>query len=144
MYIDLDKFKEYANICYEQVKDTKYDGIIAILNGGFYLADYLSKKMNIPIYTINIKSYRDKEQQGLKVLYKTDVRLGNYLIVDDIYDSGRTLKYAENSYKEHLKINNSNSKIFLDKIVLISKDINIKHGYYHNTNEWVDFFWESI
>ena len=131
--IDLEKFQQLAYSCYVQVKDNKYDGILCILNGGLYLADFLSKKMNLPIATINFKSYEEEKQKELKLLSYSIFIKGYYLIVDDIYDTGKTIERVKEFYGNNF-----------DEIVLVSKNKKIKHGYYHSTNEWVDFFWEKF
>lgn len=132
-------FRDLSYKCYYQVKDNYYDGIIAVLNGGVYLADFLSKKMNLPIFTIDIKSYNGQQKGEIQLVSYTPLKSKNdkFLIVDDIYDSGETLKKIKEFYNFY-EINN------LDEIVLVSKNKKIKHGLYLDTNEWIDFFWEKI
>ena len=138
MLIDVDKFKEYSYNVYEQIKNNQYDGIIAILNGGFYLADFLSKKMNLQLYTINVKSYEGDIQKDIKLLSWNvlDSFNGKYLIVDDIYDTGNTIDFVKKFYSH-------NCKVILDEAVLVSKNESIKHGFFHKEDDWIYFYWET-
>jgi len=64
----------------------------------------LSKALNLPVVTINIKSYLGKGERG-KIQYNKIEGFGDEiinqekaLIVDDMYDSGQTIKYLQDLY----------------------------------------------
>lgn len=75
-------------------QDQSYSQIIAILRGGFYLGDYLSRKLNLPLSAITAQSYSaDNQQQSLLVgnLSYIIKPTGKILLVDDLVDTGVTL-----------------------------------------------------
>ncbi len=75
----------------------KPDEIVAIARGGLTLGHLMSDLLQIPISTITIQSYTDIQTQGeLKITGKLTAPVGGkqVLIVDDVADSGKTLKRA--------------------------------------------------
>jgi hypoxanthine phosphoribosyltransferase len=78
--------------CKEQV-----DEIVAISRGGLTLGHLLSDFLLIPISTISIQSYTDIQTRGeLEITAKLQrsMREKRILLVDDVSDSGKTLKRA--------------------------------------------------
>ncbi|RMD68089.1 MAG: phosphoribosyltransferase, partial [Cyanobacteria bacterium J149] len=80
--------------------------IISILRGGFYLGDYLSRRLNIPLSAIVAKSYSEQNQQGnllLGQLSCIEPPSNNVLLVDDLLDTGVTMiavkKVLENQWQ---------------------------------------------
>lgn len=73
------------------------DRIVAISRGGLTLGHILSDFLRIPIATFTIQSYTDIQNQGeIKIVepLKARIRGKSVLIVDDVSDSGKTLKRA--------------------------------------------------
>lgn len=71
--------------------------IVAIARGGLTLGHLLSDFLRIPISTITIQSYTDIQKQGeLKITHglQSDIAGKHVLLVDDVSDSGKTLKRA--------------------------------------------------
>lgn len=113
-----------------------YDVILGNMRGGFYLADSLSRTLNIPMKICHI-SFRDNHlvHDDNLLLPNLDVRK-RYLFVDDLIDSGATVKYFD-------------GKKNLDFCVLLKNpkvEVNSKVYYYKELEEntWVDFFWEIL
>ena len=98
-----------------QKKDKfKFDGIYGIPRGGYQLALHLSHSLNLP--------FKEKNNITKKTI-----------IVDEICDTGKTLK----KYKDNFKC------------VLVSKykginciDNLVSHKIYPN-NAWIKFYWEN-
>ncbi len=81
----------------------KYDFILAITRGGVFPAYYLAKALNLPLETINLSSYAD--QQAGNIVHTTVEGFScevldpeKCLLVDDIFDSGQTIKYVQKRY----------------------------------------------
>lgn len=108
-WFDFDKGIEYA---YSKYKNKKFIGVYGIPRGGLCLAVKLSHYLKIPLL---------------------DLPQDNCLIVDDIYDSGKTLK----KYKDYV-----NCTFF----VLISKEKPTWFDSYKYTgsNDWIIFAWENV
>jgi len=76
---------------------TPIDQIVAISRGGLTLGHLLSDLLMIPIATITIQSYTDIQTRGeIKITeeLKTPIVDKHVLLVDDVADSGKTLKRA--------------------------------------------------
>jgi xanthine phosphoribosyltransferase len=137
-------WEEYFTHCdalITQLKDCNYSAILAVARGGLIPAQYLAYKLNIKkIFNIGIISYSDDN----KMLNNEDINLyqrpnvysdicsDKLLIVDDIADSGRTLKIVSELYPNS------------DVCVLFYKEKKsiIVPGYYSQTIDndiWVEF-----
>lgn len=76
---------------------TRADEIVATARGGLTLGHLLSDFLRIPICSITIQSYTDIQKQGevqITAGLKKRIQGKNILLVDDIADSGKTLKRA--------------------------------------------------
>lgn len=73
------------------------DQIVAISRGGLTLGHILSDLMQMPVATITIQSYSDIQTHGearLTAKLQNPVSGKHILLVDDVSDSGKTLKRA--------------------------------------------------
>lgn len=98
-------FYETNDQLIEQILESKkqYTFILAITRGGLFPAYFIAKKLNIPVETINLTSYKD--QQAGKIEHVTVEGFSNNvinpekcLLVDDIFDSGKTIQYLQEQY----------------------------------------------
>ena len=78
---------------------------ICVLNGGFMFFSDLVKLIKYPIKIdfIQCKSYNDMQQQELEITkdIDSDIRDHTIFIVDDILDSGNTMKHLKTHFKHH-------------------------------------------
>lgn len=75
----------------------RVDQIVAISRGGLTLGHLLSDFLRIPIATIAIQSYSDIQTQGeIRITQElsSNIQGKHVLLVDDVADSGKTLKRA--------------------------------------------------
>jgi xanthine phosphoribosyltransferase len=86
----------------KKIREHEYQGLIAITRGGLAPTLYLSEQLVIKdIRTISISSYGDDGKQGhFKITHKPDLANGGkgYLFIDDLVDSGKTLKLIRSLY----------------------------------------------
>jgi hypoxanthine phosphoribosyltransferase len=125
---------------YEQVKNNKYDGVFCIMRGGFYLADYIARKLKITRYYLEISSYRaGKFQEGFIFgdMPSHEIR-GNYLICDDIHDTGKTIQYIRNKYN----VCSFDQAVLVYRLTHKNLDYDCMNHITLDTNQWVDFWWE--
>lgn len=137
------EWKEFVGMCYDVGKlikdsDEKFTGIISISRGGNILGTILSHYLDIPeMGVIAAKSYSDidKSQTSLHLgSLSYCKRLGdNVLIVDEVIDSGVTIKQViESLTLEKFKV-----------ACLHIKTSDFKPDYYYeNTNEWIKYPYE--
>ena len=78
---------------------------ICVLNGGFMFFSDLVKRIKYPIKIdfIQCKSYNDMKQQELTIVKDIDsnIQAHTIFIVDDILDTGNTMKHLITHFKYH-------------------------------------------
>lgn len=85
----------------QKLPNRPWKGILAVTRGGLVPAGILSQTLDIRrIEVINMKSYEDKQQSHLEVLNQPHLEGDeeNWIIVDDLSDSGKTLKHIKDLY----------------------------------------------
>lgn len=123
-----------------KLQNTKIDTIVGIARGGLTLSHFLASKLNVrDVQSINAISYHNNVQTNLEITNIPNLKDKiNILLVDDIADSGETLKQIietlHNTY-DNLKI--TTLSIFYKKSSCVKPDI-----YLHQNENWIDFFWE--
>lgn len=135
------RIKEIA----EQI-DKDYEGtdeivIISVLKGAIFFTVDLVKKMKTPIIleVMQVSSYNGTESTG-NIIVKKDldnsIEGKHVLIVEDIIDSGRTLKYL----KEYLQTKNPKSvkiAVLMDKKERRVVDIDVDYTGFVIPNKFV-------
>ena len=114
-----------------------WDKIVAIARGGLIPAAIIAKVLNIRIIdTVSIESYNNKRRSKLNILKRsTVISKGNILIVDDIIDTGQTIKTVKKIYpKAHY------ATIYAKPAGMVFVDSFVKKV---SQNTWIVFPWES-
>jgi uncharacterized protein len=136
---------DYFNCCDDLVSkigySNKYSAILAVARGGLIPAQYLAYKLGIKrVYNFGVISYADNNQmlknEDINIYQSpamnSDIHNNKILIVDDIADSGRTLKIVKSLY-----INSDICVLFYKA----NKSI-VKPDYYSQiakNNSWIQF-----
>lgn len=92
-YLDLAQKLAATLLSHEE----RIDKIVGIARGGLTLGHILSDLLNVPVATFTIQSYTDIQEQGeMKITepLRSPIAGKNILLVDDVADSGKTLKRA--------------------------------------------------
>lgn len=137
-YLSYERFVELAYQLLEQIKKngTTYQAILCPLRGGFFLSYFMSNHLKLPIRYLEISSYTGTEQTGFNIGSVPDLEKGPFLLCDDIFDSGNTIRKIREIY----------SGIEFDVAVVLTKkqvdDVFFGEQVAHD--EWVDFFWEVM
>jgi len=118
-----------------------FDIIVAVSRGGLTLGHLLTDLLRKPIATLAIQSYTDIQKQGEVVItekLRTPVRGKRVLLVDDVADSGKTLKRAV-SYLRHL------GPADITTVAMFYKPHSqLRPDYYaKQTNKWIIFPYEA-
>ena len=128
-------FKKYKKLLEKvSIDPSKYSGVICPLRGGAFVADPISRKYDLPIHYIHLHSYNGKTQK--EMVLETSCSLEDnkyYLICDDIYATGGTIKFIEELYPN----------CFFDVFCLFSTEKEgLMYGEYVKKGVWVDYWWE--
>ncbi len=140
-YYSYKNFKKDTNSLIAQIQDSNFDVIIGIARGGLILTHALAEGLNIRnTQTIRTELY-DKTHKRNKINIFTKCNLEGakkVLIVDDIADSGETLKSVTMSLqKDFADIEFQSVTLFYKKTSIVEPTF-----WINETTEWIDFFWE--
>jgi len=135
-------YNEYLSDCKRltlQIND-EFDAIIAIARGGMTMAHMLGEHYDIrEVYTINTIGYNDTEKlDQVEVFNIPDLKQAkNILVVDDIVDSGDTMKLVLQLLSKHYpECSFRSAALFYKKTAVMKPDWYVRHP-----EEWIDFFW---
>ena len=83
-----------------QLPAAQWKGVIAVSRGGLVPATIVARELNLRyLETVCISSYDHDSQRELKVLKEADCGDGEgFLVVDDLVDTGETLKKLREMY----------------------------------------------
>lgn len=119
-------YNEYFNLIdtlVSKIKDFRgcdFNCVIGLLRGGYVPSEAISRCLEVPLAIAKVSSYNDKVQ-GLISLWdeiiNKDLIKGNVLIVDDLIDSGNTLKFFVNYIKMHYNVNSVMTAVLWNKEV---------------------------
>ena len=137
-YLSYEKFVAHAYKILEEIKKQghEYQAILCPLRGGFFLSYFMSNHLKLPIRYLEISSYTGTEQKTFHIGNIPDLGKGRFLLCDDIYDSGNTIR----------KIREIFSGIDMDIAVVLTKkqEADLIYGEHLDEDQWIDFFWEVM
>lgn len=134
-----------------------YDYIVAIGGGGFIPARMLRTFVDVPIIAVTVKYYDDDDNlsSDIKVIQWDTETIATLkgkkcLIVDEVYDTGSTMKYIVDRLLAqgvedvsalvlHHKIKDSNR----DTTTYILEKLQNFHPLVRVTDEWIVYPWEA-
>ena len=141
LYYSYDLFVKDTQLLVDKCRDFEPEILLAVARGGLTLAHLMSQAMDMRnLYTLNSIHYEgDLKLDTFNIFNIPDVsHVKKVLIVDDIVDSGETIR-------EILKVLNEKfpnvefrlATLFYKKTAVLKPDYYIKEA-----NQWIDFFWE--
>lgn len=116
------------------------ESIVAISRGGLTLGHLLSDLLRIPIATISIQSYADIQTQGevtITAKLHAPIKGKRVLLVDDVSDSGKTLKRAVAYLKKLGPADITTATLFYKPRSIFRPDI-----FARQTSKWILFPYE--
>jgi hypoxanthine phosphoribosyltransferase len=131
--------KDCINLA-KKVKKFNIDKIVSISRGGLVASRILSDLLSISISHITISSYLDLKKQKRPYIEETPQKSLNYktiLIVDEVSDTGQTLKKAVKYFKTQ-KVN----RILTATLYIKSKTAFIPNFYIKKIDSWIIFPYE--
>jgi len=141
-YYSYETFVDDIKQLVKVTEDFKPDALLAIARGGLTLAHaYAQATDNRNLFTINSILYDGEVKRSHPKLINLPELTGckKVLILDDIVDSGQTLKAVLTVLQERYPdIDFKSATLYHKKSADIEPDYAL-----HNTTEWIDFFWEK-
>ena len=142
VYYKYDDFKQDTNQLIKQTKSFKANAILGIARGGLTLAHTMAEGLEIrDVQTLRTELYDDTKKRNKIVMFDSSNLSKNkkVLVVDDIADSGETLKfvmlYLEKKYPD---IEFKSATLFYKKRSVYKPDF-----WINEAKEWIEFFWEK-
>jgi hypoxanthine phosphoribosyltransferase len=145
MYYPFESFKQDADSLAEQVINSGkfYDYIVGVVRGGSIPAVYLSHRLGIPMRSVSWSTFHGDQMRESAMDIADDISDGkSILLVDDILDSGRTMR----ELLEDWGCKRSDIGI---AVLIYNKEQPMVPDYYGTlidrsiTKEWVNFWWEK-
>jgi xanthine phosphoribosyltransferase len=141
LYYSFDLFKKDTQILIDSCRCYNADVLLAIARGGLTLSHLMAQALDIRnLYTLNSIHYDgEKKLDTFHIFNIPDLsQASKVLIIDDIIDSGETMKeiliILKNKYPNiEFKI----ATLFYKTTAIIKPDFSVREA-----NEWIDFFWE--
>lgn len=140
-YYSYENFKIDTNTLIKEVEGLHFDAIVAVARGGLTLSHAMAEGLGIrKVESIRTELYDQSTKREAISLFASCELQGakRVLVVDDISDSGETLKavmeYLELRFKE---IEFKSATLFYKKTSIYKP-----HFWINEADEWIDFFWE--
>jgi xanthine phosphoribosyltransferase len=136
-----EEFLKDCEILADMVKEYNPKIILPIARGGLTFAHLLSEILDIrDVYCINSIGYeKDKKLKNVKVFNTPIMIEKRVLIVDDIADSGETLKEVLKVLKEkNPTCEFKTATLFYKKNSIVQPDYTL-----HEATEWIEYFWNK-
>jgi hypoxanthine phosphoribosyltransferase len=148
-HVPFKRIEEMCSIMHQQIQADGFepDLLISIARGGCFPGDILASELmfnNRYKVTVNVASYdHSNQQRELKLLLPVHTEdykdFKSILVVDDIADTGDTLKFVTELLKKDLTSGTIKTAVLFYK--LKSK---VKPDYYvEETEDWIVFPWEK-
>lgn len=131
-------YNEYNDDIKKIVDTYEFDSIIALYRGSLPIAVHLSNLTGAPMSIIKYQSYDEKSDTKPTWMHQGMVVSKNILVIDDIYDTGNTMKLTQKFIKEYAPIWN------VTYLTIFGKD-NVDNVEFlrYNSGKWVVFPWET-
>ena len=139
-------WKDYAQDM-KEVKTLEFDHVVGIYRGSLGMAAHISNVFNVPMSIVGFQT-RDGTDKEPYMIHKSEGVPTQLLVVDDIYDTGRTMnkviKFLETAPLRFGMMSNY-SEVRIQGFCLFGKanDRNIIYSQEHD-GSWIVFPWETL
>ena len=140
MYKKDDKtYYDWVDYAYDikQVKDFKFDHVVGIYRGSLPMAVHISNVFEVPMSIVGFQT-RDGEDEEPYMIHKSEDVPTQLLVVDDIYDSGYTMKSVI-QFLSHYSTDRIQGFCLFGK----ENKLNVSYANEHD-GSWVVFPWETL
>ena len=140
-YYSYEHFKKDTNLLIKKSKEFHPEVIIGIARGGLTLSHAMAEGMGIrKVETIRTELYdKSCKREEISIFGECNLSdISRVLVVDDISDSGDTLKAIMNHLESNFKdIEFKSATLYYKKTSCYEP-----HYWINEATEWIDFFWE--
>ncbi len=140
-YYSYENFKSDTIELIEQVKEFNPHAILGIARGGLTLCHAVAEGLDIrEVQTIRTELYdKNCKRDSLNVFGDCDFKEAKrVLVLDDISDSGETLKVI----MDYLACGNEDIEFKSATLFYKKTSVYEPHYWINEANDWIDFFWE--
>jgi len=141
-YYSYERFRDDTKELIKQQKDFKPEAIVGIARGGLTLAHAMAEGLEIrEVQSIRTELYDDAQKRDKIALFGecNFSKVSRVLVVDDIADSGETLKEVMQYLKNEFKNIEFQSATLYYKKTSVYKP----HFWINGAHTWIEFFWEK-
>ena len=139
--ITWDDYNELVSSIASQLGDWEPEAIVGLTRGGLIPAVQFSHMFNVKLYTLNI-SLRDGKAPSAKFDWKQLEKYSRVLIIDNINDSGSTLREVHNQFYTRAYMNPKFATLLSKRSSVMEVDYAGEHINKSRENDWVVFPWE--
>ncbi|MEA3354839.1 MAG: phosphoribosyltransferase family protein [Campylobacterota bacterium] len=140
-YYSYEECQKDCKVLLKQLKQYNPDAIIAVARGGLTLTHLLSYGLGIrEVYSLNSVHYDDeKKLDTIEISNIPELsRFKKVVVIDDIVDSGDTIKTVISELKSRfINTDFKSAVIFYKPDAIVQPDFKVKEA-----QNWIDFFWE--
>ena len=145
MYYSFEKYSYDINNLVHQITGSGkfYDYVVGIVRGGAIPAVCLSHRLGIPMRTVSWSTFHNDQMREYALDIAEDIASGKkILLVDDILDSGRTMK-------ELLKDWECNRDNIGVAVLIYNTQQELRPDFYGRSinrdteKDWISFWWET-
>jgi len=141
-YYSYDEFRKDTKQLLESVKPLQVDMVLGIARGGLTLAHALSEGLELRnVQTLRTELYDEQIKRKQITIYSTCSfkNIKKVLVVDDIADSGDTLK----AVMEELILQNPSVEFVSATLFYKKTSVYEPTFWVQEADEWIEFFWEK-
>ena len=120
----------------KQIKDFKFDHVVGIYRGSLPMAVHISNAFDVPMSIVGFQTRDGKDDQPYMI--KAGPHPEKILIVDDIYDTGKTMKGVIRMLSHYTADRIQCFCLFGKK-----NNFNVSYANEHD-GSWIVFPWEYI
>ena len=120
----------------KQVKNFEFDHVVGIYRGSLLMAVHISNVFDVPMSIVGFQTRDGKDKEPYMI--KSGTAPKQILVVDDIYDSGYTMKGV-------IRMLSHYSADIIQGFCLFGKEnkLNISYANEHD-GSWIVFPWETL
>ena len=141
LYYSYELFVKDTQVLVDKCRDYEPEILLAVARGGLTLSHLMAQAMDMRnLYTLNSIHYEGElKLDTFNIFNIPDVsHAKRVLIVDDIVDSGETMREILKVLHEKFpKVEFKLATLFYKKTAVLRPDYSVREA-----NEWIDFFWE--